>query len=156
MGAGTGTTATTLGRHIRKNGLPTKLAVADPENSAYFPAWASGARDYGTGMPSRIPGIGRPRVEPGFRPGVVDLVIPVPDAASIAALQWLHAHDINAGPATGTGLWAIHHLTTKTNEPGPIVTVLTDSGDPYRTTHLNQTWLHQKGLDPTPYAAKLW
>ena len=147
VGAGTGATATAMGRHIRKEGLPTKLAVVDPENSAYFPAWASGAHDYGTGMPSRIPGIGRPRVEPGFRPGVVDVVIPVPDAASIAALLWLHEQGVDAGPATGTSVWGIRHL----NEKGPVATVITDSGTPYRTTHLSREWLRAMNLDPTPY-----
>lgn len=151
VGAGTGATATALGRQIRKEGLPTKLALVDPENSAYFPAWASGARDYGTGMPSRIPGIGRPRVEPGFHPGVIDLVIPVPDAASAAALLWLHDQGVNAGPATGTSLWGIHHLATQIHEQGPMATVITGSGDPYRTTHLDRTWLTAKGMDPAPH-----
>lgn len=155
VGAGTGATATVLGRHIRREGLPTRLAVVDPENSAYFPAWASGARDYGTGMPSRIPGIGRPRVEPGFHPGVVDLVIPVQDAASAAALLWLHGRGVDAGPATGTSVWGIHHLTTKMGEQGPVATVMTDSGAPYRATHLDREWLKAKGMDPAPYEPEL-
>lgn len=155
VGAGTGATSAAIGRHIRREGLPTKLAVADPENSAYFPAWATGAHDYGTGMPTRIPGIGRPRVEPGFQPGVVDLVIPVPDAASIAALHWLHDQGINAGPSTGTNLWAIHHLTTKMTQPGPITTIIPDSGDPYVNTHLNAEWLRANDLDPTPFRTEL-
>ena len=155
VGAGTAATATAIGRHIRREGLPTKLALVDPENSAYFPAWATGARDYGTGMPSRIPGIGRPRVEPGFHPGVLDLAIPVPDAASAAALLWLHEHGVDAGPATGTSLWGIHHLTTKMGEHGPMTTLITDSGTPYRETHLNRGWLAAKGVDPTPHEAEL-
>lgn len=151
VGAGTATTATAIGRHIRGEGLPTRLALVDPENSAYFPAWATGARDYGTGMPSRIPGIGRPRVESGFHPGVLDLAIPVPDAASAAALLWLHEQGVDAGPATGTSLWAIHHLTTKMNEAGPMATLITERGTPYRTTHLDREWLCAKDMDPTPY-----
>ncbi len=151
VGAGTAATATALGRHIRREGLPTKLALVDPENSAYFPAWAIGARDYGTGMPSRVPGNGRPRVEPGFHPGVIDLAIPVPDAATAAALLWLHDQGIDAGPATGTSLWGIHHLATKMSAPGPLATLITESGAPYRTTHLNRDWLTTQGLDPTQY-----
>lgn len=151
VGVGTGATSAAIGRHIRKVGLPTRLAVVDPENSAYFPAWATGAHDYGTGMPSRIPGIGRPRVEPGFQPGVVDLAIPVPDAASVAALHWLHRHGVDAGPSTGTNLWGIHHLTTKMAQEGPLVTVISDGGESYRDTHLNPDWSRAKGLDPDPY-----
>lgn len=152
VGAGTGATSAAIGRHIRREGLPTRLALVDPENSAYFPAWATGAHDYGTGMPSRVPGIGRPRVEPGFQPGVVDLAIPVPDAASVAALHWLHRHGVDAGPSTGTNLWGIHHLVTKMGQEGPLVTVIADSGEPYRDTYLNPDWLTTRGLDPEPYA----
>ncbi|MFD0204191.1 MULTISPECIES: pyridoxal-phosphate dependent enzyme [Saccharothrix] len=151
VGAGTGATSAAIGRHIRTEGLDTKLAVVDPENSAYFPAWASGARDYGTGMPSRIPGIGRPRVEPGFQPGVVDLVIPVPDAASVAALRWLHHHGVDAGPSTGTALWGVHHLTAVMRERGPLVTIIADGGDPYRETYLDPAWPRANGLDPGPH-----
>lgn len=151
VGAGTGSTSAAIGRHIRREGLPTRLALVDPENSAYFPAWASGAHDYGTGMPSRVPGIGRPRVEPGFQPGVIDLVIPVPDAASMAAVLWLHRHRVDAGPSTGANLWGVQHLVTAMGQAGPLVTVIGDGGEPYRETHLDRDWLHEKGLDPQPY-----
>lgn len=130
-GAATGATSATVGRHIRRNGLPTRLAVADPEHSAYFPAWASGAADYATGMPSRVPGIGRPRVEPGFLAEVVDMVVPVPDAAGAAAHRWLHAAGVPSGPATGTGWWALCRLLARTAHPsGTYVLVSGDSAPP--------------------------
>ncbi|MFE7358003.1 PLP-dependent cysteine synthase family protein [Streptomyces sp. NPDC057543] len=158
-GAGTGATSAAVGRHLRRHGHPTRLAVVDPENSAYFPAWASGCADYTTGMPSRIPGIGRPRIEPGFLPAVIDLMIPVPDAASIAALRWLRTTaGIEAGPATGTNLWGTCHLVARMREAGTqgsIVTIIGDTADPYRNTHLNTAWVRARGLDPTPYEAEI-
>ena len=63
--------------------------VVDPENSAFFRGWANRDPDYTTGRGSRIEGIGRPRVEPSFLPGIVDRMIQVPDAASIAATRML-------------------------------------------------------------------
>ncbi|WP_223291120.1 pyridoxal-phosphate dependent enzyme [Streptomyces avicenniae] len=158
-GAGTGATSAALGRHIRGGGHPTRLAVADPENSAYFPAWASGCRDYATGMPSRVPGIGRPRVEPGFAPELIDLVIPVPDAAGAAALRWLHGTaGVPAGPATGTVLWAACHLAARLREAGTggsVVAVMGDGAEPYRATHLDPAWADAHGLAPGRYAADL-
>ncbi|MEU1786556.1 pyridoxal-phosphate dependent enzyme [Streptomyces sparsogenes] len=155
-GAGTGATSASIGRHLRHHGHPTRLAVVDPENSAYFPAWASGCPDYATGMPSRIPGIGRPRTEPGFLPAVIDLVIPVPDAASIAALRWLHdTARVPAGPAAGTGLWGVCHLVARMREAGTrgsVVTLVGDHAEPYRNTHLDPEWVRARGLDPAPYA----
>ncbi|MEU0812080.1 pyridoxal-phosphate dependent enzyme [Streptomyces sp. NPDC005970] len=155
-GAGTGATSASIGRHLRHHGHPTRLAVVDPENSAYFPAWASGCRDYATGMPSRIPGIGRPRTEPGFLPTVIDLVIPVPDAASLAALRWLHdTAAVLAGPAAGTGLWGVCHLVARMRESGArgsVVGLVGDHAEPYRNTHLDPEWVRARGLDPAPYA----
>ncbi|MFD0023267.1 pyridoxal-phosphate dependent enzyme [Streptomyces sp. NPDC058382] len=156
-GAGTGATSAAIGRHLRRHGHPTRLAVVDPENSAYFPAWAGGWADYATGMPSRIPGIGRPRTEPGFRPALIDLMIPVPDAASLAAVRWLRtAAGIEAGPATGTSLWGMCHLVARMREAGvrgSVVTVIGDGAGPYRNTHLDPAWARERGLDPTPYEA---
>ncbi|MEU2027211.1 pyridoxal-phosphate dependent enzyme [Streptomyces sp. NPDC016469] len=158
-GAGTGATSAAIGRHLRRHGHPTRLAVVDPENSAYFPAWASGCDDYTTGMPSRIPGIGRPRTEPGFLPEVIDLMIPVADAASIAALRWLRtAAALDAGPATGTNFWGTCHLVARMREAGTqgsIVTMIGDSAGPYRKTHLNAEWVRSQGLDPAPYEADI-
>ncbi|WP_346655861.1 pyridoxal-phosphate dependent enzyme [Streptomyces sp. RFCAC02] len=158
-GAGTGATSATVGRHLRRHGLPTRLAVVDPENSAYFPAWATDCADYATGMPSRIPGIGRPRTEPAFLPSVIDLVIPVPDAASVAAMRWLRdAADVDAGPAAGTGLWGVCHLAARMRESGTrgsIVTLVGDGGVPYRRTHGDPAWVRARGLDPAPYETLL-
>lgn len=158
-GAGTGATSAAIGRHLRRHGHPTRLAVVDPENSSYFPAWASGCGDYTTGMPSRIPGIGRPRTEPGFLPAVIDLMIPVPDAASIAAMRWLRtAAGIEAGPATGTNFWGTCHLMARMHQAGmrgSVVTIIGDVADPYRNTHLNTEWVRARGLDPAPYEADI-
>ncbi len=106
VGAGTGGTSATIGRFIRYRRHATRLCVVDPENSAFFPAYAQGRSDVVTGFSSRIEGIGRPRVEPSFLPDVVDRMVTVPDAASVAAAR--HASRVlgrRVGPSTGTNLW---------------------------------------------------
>ncbi|HEY0450509.1 pyridoxal-phosphate dependent enzyme [Actinophytocola sp.] len=160
VGAGTGAMSAAIGRHLRRHGRRTRLAVVDPENSAYFPARASVAGDYGTGKPSRIPGIGRPRVEPGFQPGVVDLAMPVPDVASVAALWWLRdeagvwrgsRQDRRRAPTCG-----VCHLVARMREEGAkgsIVTIIGDGAEPYRNTHHDAEWARARGLDPTRHAA---
>ncbi|TNY35128.1 PLP-dependent cysteine synthase family protein [Thermomonospora catenispora] len=142
-GAGTGATSGTIGRFLRYRGYRTRLAVADPENSAYFPGWASGAPDYATGMPSRIEGIGRPRMEPGFLASAIDLVVPVPDAAAVGALTHLRSlAGITAGGSTGACLWAAWRLIDRMlseGESGDVVVVMGDAGA-------------APGLDGTAYA----
>ena len=65
IGAGTGGTSATIGRYLRyrryhpaRGRRPGELGV--------LTGWSTGAPDYATGMPSRIEGIGRPRMEPSF------------------------------------------------------------------------------------------
>ncbi|WP_397544928.1 pyridoxal-phosphate dependent enzyme [Saccharopolyspora pogona] len=91
LGAGTGASSRAVGRYLRYHGFPTRVAVVDPEQSAYFPGWATNCADYATGMPSSIEGIGRPRMEPAFDAASVDPVIPVPDVASVAAMRYFAA-----------------------------------------------------------------
>ncbi|TDC86127.1 pyridoxal-phosphate dependent enzyme [Micromonospora sp. KC606] len=155
VGAGTGSTSAALGRHIRYHGYPTNLVVVDPENSAYWPSWVTDYTGYGTGMPSRIEGIGRPRVEPAFLPSVIDLAMPVPDAASIAAMRYLSmATGWSIGPSTGSNFWGalrIAHRMREDSEIGSIATLICDGADAYRGTYYDDNWIRAKHLDPGPY-----
>ncbi|MBW0102491.1 PLP-dependent cysteine synthase family protein [Pseudonocardia sp. KRD291] len=159
VGAGTGGTSATIGRYLRYRRLPTRLAVVDPENSAFFPGWASGAYDHVTGMPSRIEGIGRPRMEPSFVPGVIDRMIPVPDAASVAAAR--HLRDVTgrwAGGSTGTNLWGVWQLVAQMLREGcsgSVVTLLCDGGDRYRHSYYDDGWVAAQGMDLAPYRRTL-
>ncbi|MEU9889346.1 pyridoxal-phosphate dependent enzyme [Sphaerisporangium sp. NPDC051011] len=156
VGAGTGVTSATLGRHLRYHGHPSLLAVVDPENSAYLPSWVTGYPGYGTGMPSRIEGIGRPRVEPAFLPAVVDLMIPVPDAASVAATRHLAAvTGWEAGPSTGANLWGALRLAARMRERGErgaVATLICDGANAYRDTFYDDAWVAGRGLDLAPHA----
>jgi len=159
VGAGTGGTSATIGRFIRYRRHATRLCVVDPENSAFFPAYAQGRRDVVTGMSSRIEGIGRPRVEPSFLPDVVDRMVVVPDAASIAAARHVSAVlGRRVGPSTGTNLWGVFGLLAEMIEErrsGSVVTLLADSGDRYADTYFCDEWLSSRGLDPSASAEVL-
>ncbi|MEE3752267.1 PLP-dependent cysteine synthase family protein [Mycobacterium intracellulare] len=162
VGAGTGGTSATIGRYIRYRLHATRLCVVDPENSAFFPAYAHGRDDLNDlVMPtsSRIEGIGRPRVEPSFLPGVVDRMVAVPDAASIAAARHVSAVlGRRVGPSTGTNLWGAFGLLAEMvaeGRSGSVVTLLADSGDRYRDTYFSDEWVAEQGLDPTGPAAAL-
>ena len=155
VGAGTGGTSATIGRYIRYRRHATRLCVVDPENSAFFPAYARGRNDLeDTVVPtsSRIEGIGRPRVEPSFLPGVVDRMVSVPDAASIAAARHVSAVlGRRVGPSTGTNLWGAFGLLAEMvseGRSGSVVTLLADSGDRYADTYFSDEWVSAQGLDP--------
>jgi cysteine synthase A len=55
VGAGTGGTSATIGRHVRYRRSPTRLCVVDPEHSIFFAAWTD-TPDAFIDLPSRIEG----------------------------------------------------------------------------------------------------
>ncbi|MBC9957018.1 PLP-dependent cysteine synthase family protein [Yimella sp. cx-51] len=151
VGAGTGGTSATIGRYVRYLGHDTKLCVVDPENSVFFDGWVDRDPALTIHGGSRIEGIGRPRTEPSFAPGVVDRMIKVPDAASIAAVHLLRERTgLFAGGSTGTNLVGTLRLASEMQargERGSIVTLLCDGGGRYEHTYYDRDWLAANSID---------
>ncbi len=150
MSAGTGGTSATIGRYIRYRNLDTRLCVVDVEGSAFYDAWQTGDMAT-TATGSRIEGIGRPRVEPSFVPAVIDRMIRIPDAASIAAAHVLSDRLFRrVGGSTGTnfmGVLCIASTLRREGREGALVTLICDSGDRYSATYFNDAWLADQKLD---------
>ncbi|MET4897409.1 pyridoxal-phosphate dependent enzyme [Sphingomonadaceae bacterium jetA1] len=150
VGAGTGGTAATIGRHCRYRGLPTRLCVADVEHSAFFAGYRDGDPGARCERPSRIEGVGRPRVEPSFLPGSVDRMMKLPDAVSIAGMRILS--DLlgrPVGPSTGANFVAAAMLAldmTAADQAGSIATLICDHGARYADCHHDRRWLARQGL----------
>lgn len=157
VGAGTGGTSATFGRYVRYRRHDTQVAVVDPEGSAFFAAW-QGKTDF-VGTPSRIEGIGRPRVEPSFVASVIDEMIPVPDAASIAAIRLLRERTMHwAGGSTGTNLFGAFDVISRmraAGETGSVVTLLCDSGTRYAQTYYDDAWVAAQGWNLTPHRDRM-
>jgi cysteine synthase len=126
--------------------------VVDPEGSAFLPSYRGQTAE---GRPSRIEGIGRPRVEPSFVPSVVDRMLGVPDGASVATMRFLGRRlGIAAGPSTGTNVFGALRLACEMcadQAAGSIVTLMCDSGARYATTYDDDAWLADQGIDIGSY-----
>jgi cysteine synthase len=158
-GAGTGGTSATIGRYLRYRRLDTRLCVADPAGSAFARGWRSRDRAAWATTGTVIEGIGRPRVEPGFLFDVVDDVIEVPDAASIAG-AWVLEERLGHryGGSSGTNLVACLQLAAGMRlrgERGSIVSLLCDRGERYAETLFDPAWLAPRGIDPLPWKSAL-
>ncbi|WP_204047323.1 PLP-dependent cysteine synthase family protein [Microbispora siamensis] len=157
VGAGTGGTSATIGRYIRYRRHQTRLCVADPEGSAFYPSWISGEEHGGAG--SRIEGIGRPRVEPSFLPTVIDRMTQVPDALSIAAMHWVReVTRREVGGSTGTNIAAAVQIIREMRERGErgsVVTLICDGAERYRDTYGDPHWLSEQGIDIGPHIEEL-
>jgi cysteine synthase A len=154
VGAGTGGTSATIGRYVRYQRHCTLICVVDPENSAFYPAYESGNWSYETGVGSRIEGIGRPKVEASFLPSIVDRMIRVPDAGSLAAMRIASGVlGRRVGGSTGTNLWGAFALIAgmlEQGQTGSVVTLLCDGGERYAHTYYNDTWIANQGMDLNP------
>ncbi len=140
-------------------GYDTQLMVVDPQNSVFLDYWQN--RDAGLRSPlgSKIEGIGRPRVEPSFIPDVVDEMMRVPDAASVATAHWLEAQlGRKVGASTGTNMWGALQLAARMREEGrtgSIVTLLCDSGERYLETYYNAEWVQANIGEIAPWKAQI-
>ncbi len=159
MSAGTGGTSATIGRYIRCQGYDTQLMVVDPENSVFLPYWQDRDASLRGPVGSKIEGIGRPRVEPSFIPDVVDEMLRVPDAASVATAHWLETQlGRKVGASTGTNMWGALQLAARmreAGETGAIVTLLCDSGDRYLDSYYHPSWVSDHIGDLTPWSAAI-
>jgi cysteine synthase A len=158
VGVGTGGTSSTIGRYVRYGRYPTRLCVVDPEDSIFYSSWTDDPAAF-TGRPSRIEGIGRQRMEPSFLPDVVDRMVRVPDAASIATMRLVSARTgRSVGGSTGTNVWGALVLVAEMlsrGERGSIVTLICDGGDRYAGTYYSDAWVGDQGLELAPYTAAL-
>jgi cysteine synthase A len=134
VGAGTGGTSATIGRFARFGRHSTLMCVVDPEDSIFYSAWTGDSSTF-TGRASRIEGIGRQRVEPSFLPHIVDRMIRVPDAASIATMRLVRARTgRSVGGSTGTNVWGALLLVAEMlarGDQGSVVTLICDGGELY-------------------------
>src|ERR687888_92525 len=98
---------------------------------------------------------GRQRLEPSFLPEIVDRMIRVPDAASIATMRLVRERTgRSVGGSTGTNVWGAFVLIAEMlsrGEQGSVVTLICDGGDRYAGTYYSDAWVDEQGLDLAPY-----
>jgi len=161
LSAGTGGTSATIGRYIRycpELFQKTKLCVVDPENSVFYEYYKTGNKKLTTTKSSRIEGIGRPRVEPSFRTEVVDRMMRIPDAASIATIWWLEKLlGRKCGGSTGTNVYGALKIMAELGDdkPSSVITLICDSGERYLNTYYNPEWIKKEKLDVDFYLNQL-
>ena len=149
--AGTGGTLATIGRYVHYCRHDTRVCGVDAEHSVFFDHYVSGNPLLTLDRGSRIEGIGRPRVEASFLPGVLDAMVKVPDVWSLGAMHSLSVRlGRRVGASTGTNLVAAlacaQSLKTR-GAAGSVVTLLCDDGQRYRHSYFDDAWLRANGLE---------
>jgi cysteine synthase len=157
--AGTGGTLATIGRYVRYCRHATQVCGVDAEHSVFFEHYLSGDATLTLDRGSRIEGIGRPRVEASFVPGVLDAMVKVPDRWSLGAMHTLSALlGRRVGGSSGTNLVAALACAADMQargEQGSIVTLICDGGERYAQSYYSDLWLAAQGLACADEAAAL-
>ena len=149
--AGTGGTLATIGRYVHYCRHDTRVCGVDAEHSVFFDHYLSGDAQLTLERGSRIEGIGRPRVEASFLPGVLDAMVKVPDVWSLGAMHALSVRlGRRVGASTGTNLvaaLACAQSLKARDVAGSIVTLLCDDGQRYCHSYFDDAWLRQNDLE---------
>lgn len=160
-GAGSGGTATSLGRYWRKWAPLTqpaknpRLLVVDPEYSVLFDWYLSGDSSLRIDKASRIEGVGSSgpiRFGETFslQREVVDRMMKIPDALTMAGMHLLSSLvGFRVGPSSGLNFIGTLRLACElqaTQHDGALASIICDSGDRYADTYYNPSWVAEKGL----------
>ena len=126
----------------------TRLCVVDPRIRCSRLLSTGDATLTSRPAGSGIEGIGRPRVEPSFVPGVVDRMIAVPDAAILAAMRcWASKLGRRCGGSTGTNLYGALRIVAEMHDrrqAGAVVTLICDFGGTATPTPITTIFSTQK------------
>ncbi len=130
-GAGTGGTITGVGRCLRRAAPGARVVLADPAGSVLAGYVSTGVP--GPDGPYAVEGIGSSRPPEIFDRTVVDAVEVVSDAESFAMTRRLWAEEgLLVGGSAGTAVVAALRVAAR-DPGGPVVVVLPDSWDRYRS-----------------------
>ncbi|VDK85753.1 unnamed protein product, partial [Litomosoides sigmodontis] len=159
-----GGTISSVGRYAKKYGLKTKVVLADTQFSVYYDYVMNGRFTNESGrdvwVAPGVAGIGFGVMGPvkhgetsSLQRAVIDRVVKIPDIASTAAMTVLRQLGINGGTSSGTNFIAALHLAAKNGEKRKgsmfsnqrliIATVLGDTGDYYKSSYYNRTWIEE-------------
>lgn len=169
-GAGTGGTATSIARYLRKwadfggRSCAPRLAVVDPEDSVILDWYLSGNETLRVSGNSRIEGIGLSgplifgKTHSLLRTGISQM-FKVPDSASIGGMQLLsELVGFDVGPSSGTNFYGALRLLERMHQQGrsgSVVSIICDDGGRYRDNYHNPVWVSSAGFDPAPWRSAL-
>jgi cysteine synthase len=136
-GVGTGGTITGVGRFLKRRDAKARIVLADPVGSGFAAFVRTGT--IGPDAAYAVEGIGGSRVPEVFDASVVDDVEVVSDDESFAIARRLQVEEgLLVGGSAGTAVAAALRIAARARtEDGPVVALLPDSWDRYRS----QPWM---------------
>jgi cystathionine beta-synthase len=129
-GVGTGGTITGVGKYLKKQGLKTRIVLADPVGSRLSHLVDSRHPDHDAAY--QVEGIGGSEPPRALDLSVVDDAERVSDEESFAmAGRLMREEGLLVGGSSGTAVVAALRVAARGNVDGPVVVILADSWDRY-------------------------
>ncbi|CAA9324338.1 MAG: Cystathionine beta-synthase [uncultured Gemmatimonadaceae bacterium] len=158
--AGTGGTATGVGRYLKERNPEVKIVCGDPQGSILAELWKSKGKNKVEGAPYKIEGIGQDKLPGTLDLAMVDEYHTVSDKDSFAMARRLTREEgLFVGGSAGLITHVALDLARRLNDPDAlVVTFLCDTGERYLSKLYNDEWMRENQLlepDRAPIALLL-
>ena len=146
--AGTGGTATGVGRYLKERNPDVKIVCGDPQGSILAELWKSKGERKVEGTPYKIEGIGQDKLPGTLDLGVVDEYHTVSDKESFAMARRLTREEgLFVGGSAGLITHVALDLARRVDDPDAlVVTFLCDTGERYLSKLYNDEWMRENQL----------
>ncbi|CAA9300059.1 MAG: Cystathionine beta-synthase [uncultured Gemmatimonadaceae bacterium] len=146
--AGTGGTATGVGRYLKERNPDVKIVCGDPQGSILAELWKSKGERKVEGTPYKIEGIGQDKLPGTLDLSVVDEYHTVSDKDSFAMARRLTREEgLFVGGSAGLITHVALDLARRVDDPDAlVVTFLCDTGERYLSKLYNDEWMRENQL----------
>ncbi|QED26739.1 cysteine synthase family protein [Microvenator marinus] len=142
-GAGTGGTITGVGRYLKRVSPETQIVLADPIGSGLAHWVRTG--ELGPDGKYEVEGIGASKVPKNLDRSVIDSAESISDEESFSMVMRLAQEEgLYVGGSAGANLAAALRVAARGGLKGPVITVMCDSWDRYRSKPWMQQWITKK------------
>ena len=150
--SGTGGTITGVAKRLKERDPTTRVVLADPIGSSLADWVTTGT--LGPDGPFAVEGIGSGSVPSNLHRDVLDAAEKVSDAEAFAMVERLAKEEgIPTGGSTGVNVVAALRVAKAGNLRGPVVTIVCDQWDRYKSTAWMKAWMEREAASitlPTP------
>ena len=158
--AGTGGTATGVGRYLKERNPDVKIVCGDPQGSILAELWKSKGKNKVEGTPYKIEGIGQDKLPGTLDLSMVDEYHTVSDKDSFAMARRLTREEgLFVGGSAGLITHVALDLARRLDDADAlVVTFLCDTGERYLSKLYNDEWMRENQLlepDRAPIALLL-